>query len=88
MHQLWILGLTQSDIRANNLKLINIRYFGLEVAVLQGGDNHEMEDLYKPHISEMRHSIVQHHLPTRDVQAIFLYRVPDHIRAPLGLQVL
>ena len=81
-------GLNLNTIFANNLKLINICYFFLEVAVLQGGDNHEMEDLYKPHISEMRHSIVQYRLPTRDVQAIFLYRVPDHIRALLGHQVL
>ena len=65
---------------------MNIGFF-LEVAVLQGGDNHEMEGSYKPHISEMRHSIVQYHLPIRDVQAIFLYRVPDHIRALLGHQV-
>ena len=58
------------------------------MAVLQAGDNQGMEGLYKLHISEMRHRIVQYHLPTRDVQAIFLYRVQDHIRALLGHQVL
>ena len=66
---------------------IHILIICIEVAVLQVGDKAETEDLARSHISEILHSTVQYHLPTKDVQVIYHYPLLDHIKGHPGHQV-